>query len=170
MKGMLQVYTGNGKGKTTAALGLALRAVGAGRKVFIAQFVKGMDYSELKSTAEIADIDLKQYGHNYFIRGKSSEKDRLAAEKGLEEVKELLKAANYDLIILDEANIAVHYGLFTLEDLISAVEQRDSQVEVVITGRYAAEELIEKADLVTEMREVKHYYKKGIKARKGIEK
>jgi cob(I)alamin adenosyltransferase len=170
MKGMVHVYTGCGKGKTTAALGLALRAIGADKKVFIAQFVKGMQYSELKSTAEIENMELKQYGHDYFIRGNSSEKDKKAARDGLKEVAELLKNGGYDLIILDEANIAVHYDLFSVDELLTAVEQRQANVEVVITGRYAAEKLIAKADLVTEMREIKHYYQNGIKARKGIEK
>ncbi|MCC3145486.1 cob(I)yrinic acid a,c-diamide adenosyltransferase [Halanaerobium sp. Z-7514] len=170
MKAMVHVYTGCGKGKTTAALGLALRAVGADKRVFIAQFVKGMQYSELKSISEIENIDLKQYGHNYFIKGKSSEKDKKAARQGLKEVEELLKNSKYDLIILDEANIAVHYDFFSIDNLISILDKRQKNIEVVITGRYAAEELIEYADLVTEMKEIKHYYKKGIKARKGIEK
>lgn len=170
MKAMVHVYTGCGKGKTTAALGLALRAVGADKKVFIAQFVKGMDYSELKSISKIENIDLKQYGHNYFIKGKSTEKDIKAARAGLKEIEKLLINGEYDLIILDEANIAVHYQLFSVGELISCLEKSQENIEIVITGRYAAEELIEYADLVTEMKEIKHYFKKGIKARKGIEK
>ncbi|RQD75567.1 MAG: cob(I)yrinic acid a,c-diamide adenosyltransferase [Halanaerobium sp. MSAO_Bac5] len=170
MKAMVHVYTGCGKGKTTAALGLALRAVGADKKVFIAQFVKGMDYSELKSISKIENIDLKQYGHNYFIKGKGTEKDIKAARAGLKEIENLLINGEYDLIILDEANIAVHYQLFSVEELISCLEKSQENIEIVITGRYAAEELIEYADLVTEMKEIKHYFKKGIKARKGIEK
>ncbi|ADQ15616.1 cob(I)yrinic acid a,c-diamide adenosyltransferase [Halanaerobium hydrogeniformans] len=170
MKAMVHVYTGCGKGKTTAALGLALRAIGADKKVFVAQFVKGMQYSELKSISKIENIGLKQYGHNYFIKGKSSKKDKTAARQGLKEVEELLEKGEYDLIILDEANIAVHYNLFSVGELITVLEKSRENIEIVITGRYAAEELIEYADLVTEMKEIKHYFKKGIKARKGIEK
>lgn len=170
MQGMVQVYTGNGKGKTTAAFGLALRAVGAGKNVFIAQFVKGRKYSELKSLKEIELIEIKQYGLNYFINGKAKDADIEAAREGLEAAAEILKSGDYQLVILDEANIAVYYQLFSARELIEVIESRDPGVEVVVTGRYATDDIIEKADLVTEMKEIKHYYKKGIKARVGIEK
>ncbi|MFW5809155.1 MAG: cob(I)yrinic acid a,c-diamide adenosyltransferase [Halanaerobium sp.] len=170
MRGMVHVYTGKGKGKTTAAFGLAVRAVGAEKNVFIAQFVKGMKYSELKSLKKIEKIEIKQYGLDYFIKGKAEEEDINAARKGLEEAAEILKAGEHQLVILDEANIAVYYELFRAEELIEILENRAPEVEVVITGRYAAAELIEYADLVTEMKEIKHYYKKGVKARVGIEK
>lgn len=167
---MVQVYTGNGKGKTTAAFGLAIRAVGAGKNVYIAQFVKGMKYSELNSLGKIDNIKIKQYGLNCFINGKPNETDIKAARKGLKEVAEILKSGKYDLVIMDEANIAVYYELFKVEELIEVIENRRSDVEVVITGRYASEKIIEKADLVTEMREIKHYYKQNVSARIGIEK
>ena len=170
MQGMVHVYTGNGKGKTTAAFGLAVRAVGAEKNVYIAQFVKGMKYSELKSLSRIEKIEIKQYGLNYFINGEAKQADINAARKGLEEVAEILKSGEYELVILDEANIAVYYQLFTAAELIEIVEQRVPEVEVVITGRYAADEIIEYADLVTEMKSIKHYYEKGVKARPGIEK
>jgi len=167
---MVHVYTGKGKGKTTAAFGLAIRAVGAGKNVYIAQFVKGMKYSELKSLKKIERIEIKQYGLNCFIKGKAEEEDINAARKGLEEVAKILKSGEYELVILDEANIAVYYDLFSEEQLIEAIENRSEEVEVVITGRYAADKIIEYADLVTEMKEIKHYYQKGVKARIGIEK
>lgn len=170
MKGMLQVYTGNGKGKTTAAFGLSLRAVGADKKVFIAQFVKGMKYSELNSIKNIKNIEIKQYGLNCFISKDVRQEDIEAAQVGLKEMAEILEKGEYDLVILDEANIAVYYQLFSVEELIEIIDKRALGVEVVVTGRYADEKLIEKADLVTEMKEVKHYYQKGISARLGIEK
>ncbi|RCW50432.1 MULTISPECIES: cob(I)yrinic acid a,c-diamide adenosyltransferase [unclassified Halanaerobium] len=170
MQGMVHVYTGKGKGKTTAAFGLAIRAVGAGKNVYIAQFVKGMKYSELKSLKKIERIEIKQYGLNCFIKGKAEEEDINAARKGLEEVAKILKSGEYELVILDEANIAVYYDLFSEEQLIEAIDNRSEEVEVVITGRYAADKIIEYADLVTEMKEIKHYYQKGVKARIGIEK
>lgn len=170
MKGMVQVYTGNGKGKTTAAFGLALRAVGAGKKVYIAQFVKGMKYSELNSFAQLENVEIKQYGLNYFINGQPNEDDINAAKAGLMEVAEILKSGEYEIVILDEANIAVYYELFSAAELIEVIDARDPGVEVVITGRKAAAEIIEKADLVTEMKEIKHYYQKGVQARVGVEK
>jgi len=170
MRGMVHVYTGNGKGKTTAALGLALRAVGAGKKVFIAQFVKGMEYSELNSLAEIENITVKQYGLDCFIIDKPKDKDIAAAREGLKESAEILKTSEYDMVILDEANIAVYFELFSIRELIEIVENRNKQIEVIITGRYADPMLIDFADLVTEMRNVKHYYEQGVEARVGIEK
>lgn len=170
MSGMVHVYTGNGKGKTTAAFGLAVRAVGAEKNVYIAQFVKGMKYSELNSLAKIEKIEIKQYGLNYFINGKTEQEDIEAARNGLAGVAEILKSGEYQLVILDEANIAVYYQLFSADELIEVIEKRAPEVEVVITGRYAEDKIIEYADLVTEMKEIKHYYKKGIKARVGIEK
>ncbi len=171
MKGYVQVYTGNGKGKTTAALGLALRAAGAGKHVFIAQFVKGTKYSELKSIARLApEVTLKQYGRKNFIHNKPTTDDILAAQNGLKEVREIIRSGKYDIVILDEANIATHFNLFSVEDLLSVVAEKPPAVELVITGRYADRRIIECADLITEMREVKHYYQKGVPAREGIEK
>lgn len=171
MKGYVQVYTGNGKGKTTAAFGLALRAAGAGLKVFIAQFVKGQEYSELCALKRFDDlIELRQYGTGCFIFAKPENDDIQAARKGFEEVKHAIVSRNYDVVILDEANIATHYKLIAVEDLLELIRIRPAHVELVITGRYADEKIIDKADLVTEMREVKHYYTQGVDARAGIEK
>ena len=167
-KGFVHIYTGNGKGKTTAALGLAMRAAGAGKKVFIGQFVKGMHYSELD--LRIQNIEIKQYGADCFIYKDPTENDIKIARDGLAEMADILKSGKYDVVIMDEACIALYYKLFSFEELWKAVSQRAEHVEVVITGRYAPDALIEKADLVTEMKEIKHYYTKGIQARTGIEK
>jgi cob(I)alamin adenosyltransferase len=170
MKGYVQVYTGDGKGKTTAALGLALRAAGAGLKVLIAQFVKGQPYSELNAIAHFSDlITLKQYGRQRFIRNTPEPEDIRVAREGLEEVRHLLISGEYNVVILDEANIAVHYRLFSVEQLLELIDAKPEDVELIITGRYADNRIVEKADLVTEMKEVKHYYKRGVEARKGIE-
>ncbi len=171
MKGYVQVYTGNGKGKTTAAIGLAMRAVGAGLKVFIGQFVKGMYYSELKSLSKLSpQLVVKQFGRETFVHNKPSEEDVRSARKGYEEVKALIKGGEYDLVILDEANIAIYFNLLTVDDLLSLIEEKPESVELVFTGRNADPRLIEKADLVTEMKDIKHYFEDGVRARKGIEK
>lgn len=170
MKGYVQIYTGNGKGKTTAALGLALRAVGAGKKVFFAQFVKKKIYSEVKTIQKnIPEIVIKQYGLKCFIRQTPSQADIDAARIGFNEVSDIILSDKYDIIVLDEANIAIYYNLFTDIELIDIIKQKSETAEIIITGRYATEKLIEFADLVTEMKEVKHYYNRGVQARKGIE-
>ena len=170
MKGYVQIYTGNGKGKTTAALGLALRAAGAGKKVFFAQFVKGQVYSEVKALDKfLPEIEIKQYGLKCFIRDKPDQADIDAARKGLNETRDIILSGKYDIVVLDEANIAVYYKLFSAAELIKIIEQKPVETEIIITGRYAAPELIEIADLVTDMQEVKHYYTKGVEARMGIE-
>jgi len=169
-KGYVQVYTGNGKGKTTAALGLALRAVGAGKRVYIAQFAKGREYSELKSLKRFYPrITVKQFGLKSFIRGKASAKDVTAARCGLEAAGRAIRSGKFNLVILDEANIATYFNLFRAESLLALLRDRPPHVEIVITGRYADKKIIEAADLVTEMREIRHYYAKGVKARQGIE-
>ncbi len=171
MKGYIQVYTGDGKGKTTAALGLALRAAGANMKVYIAQFVKGMKYSEINALAKLQDfITVKQYGRKGFIKRDPDEEDIQAAREGLHEVREIMRSGEYQMIILDEANIATSYNLFSVDELLDFIEAKPEEVELVITGRTADPRIIEKADLVTEMKEIKHYYQKGVKARKGIER
>ncbi|HSN58170.1 MAG TPA: cob(I)yrinic acid a,c-diamide adenosyltransferase [Clostridiaceae bacterium] len=168
-KGYVHVYTGNGKGKTTAALGLSLRAVCAGKKVFFGQFMKGMDYSELDAGKYLPGFDLQQFGTDSFIFDKPCQDDINAAREGLRSAEEVLVSGEYDLVVLDEANLAVHYGLITVEELIGVLQSRASHVETVVTGRYAHCSLIEKADLVTEMMEIKHYYNDGVMAREGIE-
>ena len=171
MKGYVQVYTGDGKGKTTAALGLALRAVGAGKRVYIAQFVKGMKYSELNSLKRLSpDIEIHQYGLECFIYNSPTEEDIKVARDGFEKVGSAIRSGIYDLVVIDEGNIATYYELFTVDELIELLGNRPEHVEVVITGRNADKKLIEFADLVTEMKEIKHYYTRGIQARVGIEK
>jgi len=167
----VQVYTGDGKGKTTAALGLALRAAGAGLKVFIAQFVKGMKYSEIQALSRFEDvITVKQYGLGCFIRGEPTDEDRRAAREGLEEIRRIVASGEWDVVIVDEGNIATHYGLITVDELLELVQTKSDHVELVITGRRAHPRLVERADLVTEMTEIKHYYTQGVVGRKGIEK
>ena len=169
-KGLVQIYTGNGKGKTTAALGLSLRAAGQGLKVFIAQFVKGMFYGELEALERFApQITLRQYGRKCFIRDKPTEEDVRLAREGWQEIQDVLKSAKFDLLILDEIGIAIHYRLISLEEVEELLRTRPEGVELVLTGRKIPEALYEQADLVTEMREIKHYYSAGVQARKGIE-
>ncbi|MDR1966150.1 MAG: cob(I)yrinic acid a,c-diamide adenosyltransferase [Synergistaceae bacterium] len=168
-RGCLQIYTGNGKGKTTAAIGLAVRALGAGFKVFFAQFLKAGKYSETEILVKLDKLIFRQYGTGRFVMGKPSQEDADAARIGLDEAKAAMKSGDYRLVILDEANVACALGLLSEDDLLSAAEERPKMVELVITGRGAPAKLIEAADLVTEMREVKHYYNAGVAARKGIE-
>ncbi len=171
MKGYVQVYTGDGKGKTTAAIGLAIRAAGAGFKVFFAQFLKSGEYSEHKALERFSDlIEVRQYGRGCFIKGTPEKEDIEAAKRGLLEIREVVNSGKYRLVILDEANIAVYYGLIEVDDLLDIIRNRPDHVEIVITGRKADPRIIEEADLVTEMKEIKHYYKKGVLAREGIER
>ncbi|MFW5851155.1 MAG: cob(I)yrinic acid a,c-diamide adenosyltransferase [Bacteroidota bacterium] len=170
MKGYVQIYTGNGKGKTTAALGLTMRAVGAGKKVFIGQFVKGMKYSEIQTLeARFPEVCVKQYGLRCFIREKPAQEDIDSAQAGLHEVKRIIEQGEYDVVILDELNIALHYKLFPIQEVLDIIAHKPEHVELVITGRYVQKELLDVADLVTEMKEIKHYYTQGVQGRKGIE-
>lgn len=166
---MIQVYTGKGKGKTTAALGLALRAAGAGLKVYIAQFCKGRNYSELKALKKLKNIKVEQLGSRCFIKKAPTLKDITLARKGLEKVGKVIAKRIYGLVILDEINIALSLGLLRLKDVLGLIKKTPRKTELVLTGRYAHPEVLKIADLVSEMKERKHYYKKGVKARKGIE-
>ncbi|MBZ2174445.1 cob(I)yrinic acid a,c-diamide adenosyltransferase [Schnuerera sp. xch1] len=168
-KGYIHVYTGNGKGKTTAALGLALRAICAGKKVFVGQFIKGMEYSELKCVDYLPNLKIEQFGRDCFIYKEPEDEDIALAKAGLAKCRNILKEGNYDVVILDELNIAIHYNLFIVEEAVKVIKEKAPDVEVIITGRYADKEIIQLADLVTEMKEIKHYYNNGVKARKGIE-
>ena len=171
MKGYIHIYTGDGKGKTTAALGLAIRAAGAGLQVFLAQFIKGKQYSELNSLKRLSDlITVEQFGLPRFINGKPSVPDMEAARYGLEMLKSSMLSGKFDVIIVDEANVAVTYGLLSKQDLLDLMAMKPESLELVITGRGALPEIIDKADLVTEMKAVKHYYNNGVNARVGIEK
>lgn len=171
MKGYIQVYTGDGKGKTTAALGLAVRAFGAGLNIFMAQFVKGMTYSEQETFKVLSEhLTVKQYGRGCFIKGKPTEEDVKAAKEGLKEVKEIMLSGKYQVLILDEANIATFYNLISVDDLLELIRDKPEGMELIITGRRADQRIIDAADLVTEMKEIKHYYQEGVVARTGIEK
>ena len=170
-KGYTQVYTGNGKGKTTAAIGLAIRAAGAGLKVYIAQFIKMGDYSEIKALKRYSDlITVEQFGLGRFTNGKPAPEDIEAAHKGLERVKSVMLSSDYKIIILEEANVAANLGLFPVQNLLKIIINKPYDKELVITGRGASPRIIENADLVTEMKDIKHYYQKGVRARIGIEK
>jgi len=167
----VQVYTGDGKGKTTAALGLALRAAGAGWDVFFAQFVKGMVYSELAALEPLArSITVRQYGRACFLDREPEPFDFDSAEQGLRECQEAVTSGDYRLVVLDEANVAVAFGLLPLDDLVQLIDGKPPHVELVITGRWAHRRVIERADLVTEMQEIKHYYQQGVLARVGVER
>jgi cob(I)alamin adenosyltransferase len=168
-KGYIHIYTGNGKGKTTAALGLAIRGVGAGKKVYIGQFVKGMRYSEVKVMENLPNVEMHQLGLDCFIDKEPTKEDIEAAKKGLKICGEILKNGEYDIVILDEITIALYFKLFSIEDVLKIIDERNPKVELILTGRYAPEELIEVADLVTEMKEVKHYYSQGVESREGID-
>jgi cob(I)alamin adenosyltransferase len=171
MKRYVQVYTGDGKGKTTAALGLAMRAFGAGLNIYMAQFVKGMKYSEQETFKVLSDqLTVKQYGRGCFIKGNPTDEDIKAAREGLKEVRDIMLSGKYQVLILDEANIATFYNLFSVDDLLDLIKQKPDDVELIITGRRADPRIIEAADLVTEMKEIKHYYQEGVVARDGIEK
>lgn len=169
--GFIHVYTGDGKGKTTAALGLALRAAGAGLRVRIIQFMKGQHYSELDALKSLApQIEIIQTGGKRCIRKEGvTDVDRREARRGLDVARRTLSEMDVDLLILDEILVAHWFELLSLADLLSLIGQRPPQMELVLTGRKAPQEVIEMADLVTEMREIKHYYKKGVPARRGIE-
>ncbi|MDD3568503.1 MAG: cob(I)yrinic acid a,c-diamide adenosyltransferase [Bacteroidales bacterium] len=168
-KGYIQLYTGNGKGKTTAAIGLAIRTVGAGKRVFIGQFVKGMHYAELDALKRFPEIEVRQFGLDCFIKNEPTQKDIDAARKGLEAVKLIIDENIFDVVILDEICIALYYKLFTIDEVLSILKTKPEAMEIVLTGRYAPDRLVDFADLVTRMEEVKHYYNKGVEARKGIE-
>lgn len=166
---MIQVYTGDGKGKTTAALGLALRAAGAGLKVYIGQFIKGKYYSELKTLKKIKNIKVEQFGRGCFIKKSPTQEDRELAQNGLEKVKKIIAKRIYDVVILDEINIALKLKLLELKEVVGLIKKAPKNIELILTGRNALAAILKLANLVTEMKEIKHYFRKGIAARKGIE-
>lgn len=191
-RGYVQVYTGNGKGKTTAAMGLALRALGAGKKVLFMQFMKARGYSEHKMLEELSpNLTLKTLGKPFFVieegampeeelakwrkqavifpSGKPPAEYVQLMQEGLAMALAAVTGDEYQLVILDELVVALHFGLVKWEDVRSLIDQKNDDVELVLTGRGAPPELIGRADLVTEMREIKHYYTQGVQARRGIE-
>ena len=168
---MLHIYTGNGKGKTTASLGLATRFLGHNKKVCIIQFMKkNIEYGEITFFENIPSVDIIQFGTPDFVDKKNPKKiDIEEAVKGFDKAKEVILSKKYDLIILDELNVALDFDLISLEEILPFIKEHKDDLEIVITGRYASKELIEIADLVTNMEEIKHYYQKDIFAREGTE-
>jgi cob(I)alamin adenosyltransferase len=169
--GIVQVYTGDGKGKTSAAFGLALRAIGRGLKVYVIQFIKGgFDYGELYVVDKLPNIKLKAFGRGKFVMQQPPGKEDVKlAEEAFQLAKEVVESGEYDMVILDEINVALNLKLISLEEVLKLIKRKPKYVELVLTGRYAPKEIIDAADLVTEMREVKHPFKRGFQARKGIE-
>ena len=169
--GLIQVYTGDGKGKTTAALGLAIRAAGWGMKTYIGQFMKGRHCGELEAVRALAPmITIERYGCTAFVQAKGgTPEDRAAAREGLRRARTALESGEYDIVVMDEINVALHFQLLSLEDVLEVIDTRPSHVELILTGRRASAEIVEHADLVTEMREIKHPQKCGVQARQGIE-
>lgn len=168
-KGYLQIYTGNGKGKTTAAIGLAVRAAGAGKKVRIIQFAKGRLSSEFALLLQSTNITFSRFGTTKFIKGDPSPADKRHAQNGFTEALAAFTDKKLDLLILDEFCCAVGLGMITLEDALLLIASRPDYLELVITGRNAHPALIKKADLVSEIKEIRHYFRNGVAARKGIE-
>lgn len=169
-KGLVQVYTGNGKGKTTAAFGLALRAVGRGLKVYVIQFIKGgFEYGELYVVDNLPGLTLKAFGRGKFITGEPKKGDIEQAQEALKLAKQVISSGKCDLVILDEVNVALDLKLIGLDEVLRLIREKPVHMELVLTGRNAPDETLQVADLVTEMREVKHPYSKGVPARKGIE-
>jgi cob(I)alamin adenosyltransferase len=170
-KGLIQVYTGNGKGKTSAAFGLALRAIGNGFKVFVIQFIKGgFDYGELHAVKFLPNLELRAFGRGKFVtRTPPDKEDVRLAREGFELAKKVIEGGDFDVIVLDEINVAMHLKLIGVNEVLDLIRNKPKHVELVLTGRNVPSEIVEIADLVTEMREVKHPYALGVQPRKGIE-
>ena len=169
-KGYIHVYTGDGKGKTTSSLGLAMRAAGAGNRVAIIQFMKGRRYSEIDTAELIPGIEIFQHGRDEFVSKEDPEQiDIDLARKGFEHAREIVNGGEYDMVILDEINVALDFKLLPIDEVMELIRNRPVHVEMVLTGRNAPAQIMEEADLITEMREVKHFYQQGVEARKGIE-
>jgi len=170
-KGLVQVYTGDGKGKTSAAFGLALRAVGRGLKVYVIQFIKGgFDYGELHIVERLPNLQLASFGRGKFVTSlPPSEEDVKLARDAFELAKRVVKSGEHDIVILDEINVALSLKMIETEAVIDLIRNKPKHVELILTGRYAPVQIIDVADLVTEMREVKHPYTQGLPPRRGIE-
>jgi cob(I)alamin adenosyltransferase len=169
-KGFIHVYTGPGKGKTTAALGLGMRAAGAGFKVHMIQFMKGRRYSELDAIEKLQNFTFSQHGRDEFVSKEKPEQiDIDLAQKGFTHAKDIIKNTKYDMVILDEINVALDYNLIALDDVLKLIEEKPEKLELVLTGRDAHPELVKIADVVTEMLEIKHPYQDGVMARRGID-
>ncbi|MGB9906916.1 MAG: cob(I)yrinic acid a,c-diamide adenosyltransferase [Candidatus Saccharicenans sp.] len=172
-RGYIQVYTGEGKGKTTAALGLALRAAGHGFRTYIGQFLKGQPSGEILAARKLSTlITVEQFGRKKFLKVTEDfeEEDYRLAEAGLKKCLKAMLSGHYRIIVLDEINVALNLGLLKEKPVLEFLDRKPEEVEVILTGRYAPESILARADLVTEMVCRKHYYDSGVRARKGIEK
>jgi len=170
-KGYIQIYTGNGKGKTTAAIGLAIRAAGYGMKTYIGQFMKGQHYGELTTLRDHPCITIEQYGDIECVhREEITQKHMDQAQQGLKQARKAMHSHRYDIIILDEINVAVWFDLIKVEEVLELLNERPKNIEFILTGRRAPEAFLEVADLVSDVKEIKHYYKRGVKTRTGIER
>jgi len=170
-QGTVQVYTGDGKGKTTAALGLALRAWGHGARVLVIQFMKGrINYGELEAAGKLEGFDVEQYGRETFVdRDEPAEEDVALAREALARARQVVAENAYDLVVLDEVNVAADYALVAVKDILDLISRKPPEMELVLTGRGAPAEFAEAADMVSEVAEIKHHYRAGVPARKGIE-
>ncbi|THB78142.1 MAG: cob(I)yrinic acid a,c-diamide adenosyltransferase [Desulfobacteraceae bacterium] len=170
-KGYIHIYTGNGKGKTTAAIGLAIRAAGHGMKTFIGQFMKGQYYGELSVLNEMNLIDVEQFGDEGCItRDQVTPAHREHAQKGIERIGQIFESGQYDIVVMDEVCVTIWFGILTESQVLDVIRFKPVHTELILTGRYAPQSLIAQADLVTSMEEVKHYYNTHeIPSRKGIE-
>lgn len=170
-RGLVMVITGNGKGKTTSAFGQALRAIGQGYKVCMIQFMKGRKYGEVIAGEKyLPDLTFYQFGLDSFVmRDNPAGVDVQLARQGFEKAKEVVSSGEYDMVILDEINVAVDFGLIPEEEVLQLIKNKPSHVDLLLTGRYASEKLREIADMVSEVTEIKHHYNAGIKDRAGIE-
>ncbi|MBN1755761.1 cob(I)yrinic acid a,c-diamide adenosyltransferase [bacterium] len=168
---MLQIYTGNGRGKTTSALGQALRACGHGLKVIMIQFMKGdINYGEVKIAPMIPNFELLQFGLPTFVKkGDPSEEDLRLAEEGFQHARKVILGKDYDVVVLDELNVAIDYGLIDLDRVLRLLDDCPEELEIIITGRYASPELVKRADLVSEILDIKHPYQRGVNARQGFD-
>ncbi|RLF15247.1 MAG: cob(I)yrinic acid a,c-diamide adenosyltransferase [Thermoprotei archaeon] len=168
--GLVHIKTGDGPGKTTSAFGLALRAAGRGYRVYIVQFMKKGEYGELKAIKYVPNIEVEQFGREEFVdRERPEEEDVKLAQEALRRAEEVAMSGRYDLVILDEVNVAMDYGLIKVEDVLKLIRNKPSHVELVLTGRGAPEQVCEIADYVTEFKEIKHPWRRGISGRRGIE-
>lgn len=170
-RGLVMVITGNGKGKTTSAFGQALRAVGQGYKVFILQFMKGRNYGEyIAAEKYLPRLTVRRSGLDSFVmRGNPAPVDIELARQGFEQAQKAIASGKFDMVILDEINVAVDFQLIPLKDLIGLIQNKPPALDLILTGRYAAEEIVKLADMVSEVKEIKHHYAAGIKDRAGIE-
>ena len=171
MSGLVQVFTGNGKGKTSAALGVVMRCLGHGMRTHVTFFMKGeFPYGEQEVLARLPNVTFGRFGHVEFVDPQNVKPDeREQARQALEDARKAVMSGEYDLVVLDEVNVAAAWGLVDVEDVVALVEGKPERTEIILTGRYADERIVQLADLVTEMREVKHPFQKGVTSRKGMD-